>query len=205
MGRTAAVLALVMAGCGGPAQQVPRDLDAGAPGPVDAGPADAGLTLPTPVTFTTERGTTHSAEAFPVISAQTLLQANDGGPPAYLGFQVADSAQCVNTNVDGGMQRAAPPVSHLLSGFVRNFDGTPVAAGTYDVGITDARQTYVLLVELDRASGAMRSLLATAGSVTVADYDAGHLEVSLDVTLGDPATQLELPFDGNFSADVCGP
>jgi len=199
-------VALALAGCSGdPPGPSDAGVDAGDPPAIDAG-YDAGPP-PAPVTFTTARGTLTGANAFPVVSAQTILQTTDGGSADYVSFQVSDASQCFPATLDGGSLGPPPPVAHVLTGFVRNFDGSPVQPGSYVIGFTQNNQVqaYTQLIEFDRATGNSATLLAVSGFITVNALDGGHMDSTLDVTLGDPVTQWELPLQGNFTSDACGP
>jgi hypothetical protein len=174
----------------------------------DGGVDDAGAPLPLPqsFTFSTERGTFTGAQAFSVYSAESQLEFSDGGGATYVGFQATDTGQCPRANgpSDGGY---APPleVTHLARGFVRTLDGSPVQPGTYTIGMSngDHVQTYFELVEYFRDGGDSSSYLATTGTLAIDARDGGHLEGHLEVALGDPATQQDLPFSGGFVADSC--
>ncbi|MBS2031835.1 MAG: hypothetical protein JST54_28320 [Deltaproteobacteria bacterium] len=200
-------VALALAGCSGdPPAATDGGTDAGDPPAIDAG-YDAGPPPP-PVTYSTARGTLTGADAFPVVSAQTILQvASDGGPADYVAFQVSDASQCFPATLDGGSLGPPPAVAHVLTGFVRNFDGSAVQPGSYLIGFTHGNQVqaYTQLIEFDRATGNSATLLAISGYITVRDIDGGHLDSSIDVTLGDPVTQWELPLSGDFTSDGCGP
>jgi hypothetical protein len=199
MGRWAAVGVLAMAACGGGTSP--------ATGEPDAGPADAGqaLVVPPSQTFTTSRGTLTGPDAFALSSAQTVIQQPDGGIGVYAGFQLSDVPQCIAADGDGGS--GVPAVTHVLSGFVRRLDGAAVQPGSYAVGMTDGNQVqaYVQLVEMDRDSGGTVQRLAVDGSVILDVLDGGHMHVGFDVTLGDPASQEQLPLSGTFDSDSCTP
>lgn len=199
-----AVAALALAGCGGAAAPaVSGPVDAGAP---DAGEVVESLPPPPSVTFTTDRGTLTGSEAFPLQSAQSIFQGQtaDGGQ-TYAGFQLSDTGQCEPANVDGGAGTSTGQITHVLSGFVRTFDGSAVAPGSYPIGMSsdDHIQTYVEETEFDRQSGNSKTFLATSGHVTIDSIQGGHVEAHLDVTLGDPKAQQELPLSGSFSSDSC--
>jgi len=195
-------LTVVLIACGG--GQVSRP-DAG--DPVDAGdPAavDAGAVPPKSVRFSTPRGTLDGPNAFPVASAQALSQVMDGGS-IEVGFQLSDAAQCLDADIDGGWPGSPDGLTHVLIGFVRTFDGSPVARGPHPVVLPGdgGPEGYVQLIEYDPHTGDSRTLLATDGTLTVDAADGGGLDAQVDVHLGDPASQLELPLRGAFHADAC--
>lgn len=205
--RIAALLSVwVLAGCGAGVDGVRHAT--GSSGTTGAVDADAGAPLPLPpsVTYSTERGTLTGSQAFAIYSAEAQLEMRDGGGAIYVGFQATDTGQCAPANgpSDGGY---APPldVTHLARGFVRTLDGSPVQPGSYPIGMSngDKVQTYFELVEYVRDGGDSSSYLATTGTLVIDARDGGHLEGHLDVTLGDPTTQQDLPFSGGFIADSC--
>jgi len=208
MGRWFLVVASAcwLAGCGGSTWPQYKQLALEPPpAPPDAGPP---AEPPPSVSFTTELGTLTGSEAFRVVSAQTLFQRPDGGAPSYVGFQVTDTAQCLPAELDGGPGDSRGPVTHVLTAFVRDEDGAPVQPGTYAIGLTaDGKlDTYLQLVELDADSGVDRILLATSGTLTLSSLtDGGEVSAELDVQLGDPENQLELPLSGSFTSQSCVP
>lgn len=201
-GLFAALCALALWGCGSGAAPAGST-------PIDAGSDDGGVVTqsapPPSVSFTTDRGSLTGAEAFPVQSAQSILNEPTDGGPGYAGFQLSDTGQCSRADVDGGAGTNSADVTHVLSGFVRTFDGTAVQPGTYPIGFSadGGVQAYLQETEFDKQSGGSRTFLATQGQLTVDALQGGHLQAHLDVSLGDPSAQLELPLQGQFDSDTC--